>query len=119
MNKKILVIEDDSDIREVIRVVLNMNDYDVAGISGTDDIIESVKTHKPDLVITDYMLPGLSGGQICQLIKSNAETAHLPVILISAYHKLAIAIGNFNYDAYVKKPFDINHLIKVIKQFIK
>jgi DNA-binding response OmpR family regulator len=119
MKKKILIIEDDKDILEVIKTVLSLNNFSVSGINGTDDIIETVKVHNPDLVLTDYMLPGLTGGQICQLIKSNKDTSHIPVILISAYHKLAIAIGNFKYDAYIKKPFDINYLVKVMNKFLE
>jgi len=118
MKKKILIIEDDDDILKITTAILNHSNFEVAGISGTNDIIESVKVHGPDLILTDYMLPGLSGGQIATIIKVNAATSHIPVILMSAYDKKAIAIGNFNYDAYVKKPFHIDHLVKVIKRYI-
>ena len=118
MRKKILIIEDDNNILDITTTVLNMANFEVAGTNGTDDIIGLVKVHQPDLILTDYMLPGLSGGQICKLIKNNKDTANIPVILMSAYHKQAIAIGNFNYDAYIKKPFDIGYLVNVINKFI-
>jgi two-component system phosphate regulon response regulator PhoB len=118
MRKKILIIEDDNDILDITTTVLNMSNYEVTGTNGTEDIIALVKTHQPDLVLTDYMLPGLTGGQICKLIKNNKETANIPVVLMSAYQKQAIAVGNFDYDAYVKKPFNIDHLVSVINKFI-
>ena len=118
MKKKILVIEDDTEILDITTQVLNNASFEVTGVEGTDDIISLVKDHRPDVILTDYMLPGLSGGQICTIIKTTKETANIPVVLMSAYHKQAIAIGNFIYDAYVKKPFDINYLVSVIKRFI-
>jgi len=118
MRKKILIIEDDDDILKITTTILNLSNFEVSGISGTNDIIESVKVHNPDLILTDYMLPGLSGGQIATIIKANAETSHIPVVLMSAYDKKAIAIGNFTYDAYVKKPFHIDHLVSVINRFV-
>ena len=118
MRKKILIIEDDNDILDITTSVLNMANFEVTGTTGTNDIIALVNVHQPDLILTDYMLPGLTGGQICKLIKENKDTANIPVVLMSAYNKQAIAIGNFNYDAYIKKPFDINHLVNVIQRFV-
>jgi DNA-binding response OmpR family regulator len=65
MLKSILVIEDDTDILSTIENVLIYNNFAVTGLTHTDDIIESIKTYKPDLVLTDYMLPGMNGGKIC------------------------------------------------------
>jgi DNA-binding response OmpR family regulator len=118
MAKNILIIEDDDDILAVLTTVLNFNNFSVSGINHTDDIIGSIKDFSPDLVLTDYMLPGLNGGQICLLIKKNKETAHIPVVLISAYHEMAISLANFGYDAFVPKPFDINKLVKTINKFL-
>jgi two-component system phosphate regulon response regulator PhoB len=118
MRRKILIIEDDNDILDITTTVLNLANFDVAGSNGTDDIIALVTLHQPDLILTDYMLPGLTGGQICRLIKDNKQTEHIPVILMSAYQRQAIDIGNFNYDAYIKKPFNIEHLVNTINKFI-
>ncbi|AMR30975.1 hypothetical protein A0256_05815 [Mucilaginibacter sp. PAMC 26640] len=118
MKKKILVIEDDSDILDITTTVLNINNFEVFGVDGTEDILGLVKDQQPDLVLTDYMLPGLTGGQICKLIKTNKDTKDIPVVLMSAYSKQAIAIGNFQYDAFIKKPFDINYLVAVINKFV-
>ena len=118
LRKKILIIEDDNDILDTVSAVLDMANFEVAGTNSTTDIFELTRKHRPDLILTDYMLPGLTGGQICKLIKGNLETASIPVVLMSAYHKQAIAIGNFNYDAFIKKPFNIDYLVKVIRKFI-
>jgi DNA-binding response OmpR family regulator len=119
MSKQILIIEDDEDILQVLETVLTYNEFKVTGIDQTHDIFESIELHKPDLVLTDYLLPGLNGGKICQLIKSNKETCHLPVVLISAYPELAFSFGNFGFDAFINKPFDIGALVEKIEELLE
>jgi two-component system phosphate regulon response regulator PhoB len=118
-SKQILIIEDDSDILQVLETVLTYNEFAVTSIEGTDDIFESIETHKPDLILTDYLLTGLNGGKICQLVKGNKETCHLPVILISAYPELATSFGNFGFDAFINKPFNIGELVDKIEELLE
>ncbi|MEO3407325.1 response regulator [Mucilaginibacter sp. CAU 1740] len=119
MKKTILVIEDDEDILESIATLLTLHNFSVRGIVQTTDIISVIINLKPDLVLTDYILPGLNGGQICQMIKRNVLTSKIPVILMSAYHKQAINIGNFGYDAYLPKPFENKKLISLIVKLLE
>jgi len=119
MPKKILIIEDDGDILQVLETVLTYNKFSVSGINQTNDIFESIDEYKPDLVLTDYLLSGLNGGKICQLIKSNKDTCHLPVILISAYPVLAETFGSFGFDAFISKPFNISNLVNTIAKLLK
>ena len=119
MAKQMLIIEDDEDILQVLETVLEYNDFTVKGLSRTDDILQSISDHKPDLVLTDYLLSGTNGGKICQQIKSHRETCHIPVILISAYPELAASLGNFGFDAFISKPFDINMLVKKIGELVR
>lgn len=119
MSKQILIIEDDGDILQVLETVLTYNEFSVTGIPGTEDIFESIEKYKPDLILTDYLLSGLNGGRICQLIKSNKETCHLPVMLISAYPELATSFGNFGFDAFINKPFNIGELVEKIDELLE
>ena len=75
MSKKILIIEDDEDILQVLETVLVHNDYTVNGLERTDDILKSIEQYNPDLVLTDYLLSGTNGGKICQQIKSHTLDA--------------------------------------------
>ena len=119
MSKQILIIEDDEDILQVLETVLAYNEFGVTGIDGTEDIFETIEKYKPDLVLTDYLLSGLNGGRICQLIKSNKDTCHLPVVLISAYPELAISFGKFGFDAFINKPFNIQELVDKIDELLE
>ena len=119
MPKRILIIEDDDDVLNVLKEVLEFNNFDVKGINRTDDILEIVNEYHPDLVLTDFLLSGTNGGKICQLIKSNKDTCHLPVILLSGYPDLAIALGNFGFDDFIAKPFSIKDLMKRINKCLQ
>jgi DNA-binding response OmpR family regulator len=118
-SKLILIIEDDKDILQVMETVLTYNEFEVTGIDGTEDIFATIEQYKPDLIITDYLLTGLNGGKICQLVKSNKDTCHLPVMLISAYPELASSFGNFGFDAFINKPFDIGELLEKIDKLLE
>ncbi len=118
MSKRILIIEDDEDILQVLETVLVHNDFVVNGLERTDDILETAQKYAPDLVLTDYLLWGTNGGKICQQLKSNPETTHIPVILISAYPDLAASHGHFGFDAFIPKPFDINVLVNKINELL-
>ncbi|HEY9196725.1 MAG TPA: response regulator [Mucilaginibacter sp.] len=119
MLKKILVIEDDEDILDSIQTLLSMHDYDVKGITDTADIVSVISENKPDLVLTDYILPGMNGGQICRTIKDKPDLSHIPVILMTAYHKQAISIANFGYDAYLPKPFENKKLVSIVEKLLE
>jgi two-component system phosphate regulon response regulator PhoB len=119
MPKQILIIEDDQEILQVLETVLTYNEFAVTGIDQTDDIFASIAKHKPDLVLTDFLLSGQNGGKICQLIKSKKETCHLPVVLISAYPELATSFGSFGFDAFINKPFNIGDLVDVIDNLLE
>jgi len=118
MSKQILIIEDDEDILKVLETVLTYNEFTVVGLEQTDDIFEAIETHKPDLILTDYLLSGQNGGKICQLIKSNKDTCHIPVVLISAYPELATSFGKFGFDAFITKPFNIGDLVEIIDNLL-
>jgi CheY-like chemotaxis protein len=117
--KKILVIEDDLEILNALEELMHFYDFEFAGIVGTDNVLHTIGVHQPDLVLTDFVLPGMNGGMICRAIKSNETTAHIPFILMTAYHKQAIALGNFGYDAYLAKPFDNSYLIATMKKLLE
>jgi len=119
MSKQILIIEDDEEILKVLETVLEYNEFGVTAISDTDDIIESIAQYQPDLILTDFLLTGLNGGEICQRVKSNKDTCHIPVILISAYPELAVSFGKFGFDAFINKPFNIGDLVETIDHLLE
>jgi DNA-binding response OmpR family regulator len=115
MSKKILIIEDDYDILCLLADLLNEEGYQVAALSYTPSILESLADHSPDLVMLDFLLPGVNGGELCQEIKANEKTMHLPVILLSGFPKLPETFGDYGCERFVSKPFDVDVLIHTIE----
>lgn len=120
--KKILVIEDDKDIRDTIVYILREEKYEVIS-SENSKILKSINTHKPDLILLDNWLTDwksdANGQQLSKELKSNPATHHIPVIIISAVSNIKEIAEAGLADGYLRKPFDVNDLVKTVKQHLK
>ncbi|HEY9196242.1 MAG TPA: response regulator, partial [Mucilaginibacter sp.] len=85
MSKKILILDDSEDILEVMKDALEMEHYEVEVLNYTDDICKAALSANADLVILDYILFGINGGELCHMLKTTPATAHIPVVMVSAY----------------------------------
>ncbi|MGI4750619.1 MAG: response regulator transcription factor [Janthinobacterium lividum] len=119
MGKSILILDNDPSILEVMEEALSYEGFCVNTFKETEDIISLVTKFKPDLVITDYILNGINGGELCKKIKNTSSTCHLPVIIISAYSKVLQSLGYYGCNAYVAKPFDLTEMIDLIKNLVE
>jgi len=114
MAKKILVADDDPGILDAIVAMLNFKGYEVIAVADGDDVLAD--THNlPDLYLLDIWMPGQSGTGICKAIKAKPQTAHIPVILISASLNVAKAAKEAGADNYLAKPFDMRQLLNKIE----
>ena len=114
MSIRILIIEDDDDILNLLKEVLENEGFEVSGLNYTESIIKSIAKHEPELVILDFLLPGINGGELCHEIKTWPATALLPVILLSAFPRVIQSLGDYGSDAFVAKPFDVNELLTTV-----
>src|ERR1035437_9090057 len=111
MASKILVIEDDKDIRDIIIFILEEEGYEVIA-SEDSRILKSVLDFSPYLVLIDNWLTewktDATGAQLCRELKSNKATSHIPVIIMSAVSNIKEIAEAGLADAYLKKPFDVD-----------
>lgn len=114
MRKKILLIDNDQGILDVMQEALNYEGYDVHAVDETDDIMSLVNEHQPDLLLIDYLLNGINGGELCHQLKINKQTCLLPVIIISAYPQVLQSLGNYGCNVFIPKPFDLFYLLDQI-----
>jgi DNA-binding response OmpR family regulator len=113
---KILAVDDDKDILEVLQFILEDSGYEVDTLSNGKYLFEEIKAHTPDLILLDILLGNLDGRELCKDVKSRLETHDIPVILISASHNIANTMNQIGApDAFIAKPFDINYLLDTIK----
>lgn len=118
MPKHIVVIEDNPNILSIITDLLEDEGYRVTPFPALASI-EALIELKPDCFILDEQLPHVSGHIICMLLKSKTPTKDIPVILISASNRLESFADLSQADAWLKKPFDINALAKLVAGVIK
>lgn len=115
MLKRILVLDDNMDILEIVHEVLTYEKFEVNSTSDSKDIVKVAEEYKPDLIILDYKLMDDNGGEICRTFKSHKSLHKTPVIIFSAYTS-KMDFFTFGCDAVIAKPFDLNDFIGTINQ---
>lgn len=118
MQKRLLIIDDDRDIRDMLQAFFESNDYQVSSIGSVDDIFKVFSEHQPDLILLDYRLPEDNGAKICLQLKSNPGTFHVPIIMISGFSKETLEQDYHGWDAIVSKPFDLTELHRIVANFL-
>jgi DNA-binding response OmpR family regulator len=119
MSQKILIVEDDHDILGLLTDVLEQEGYEVTGLNYTDSIIKNITESKADLVMLDFLLAGINGGELCHDIKINPATAGIPVIMLSAFPRVLESLGDYGSDAFIAKPFEIADVIQKVKRCLE
>lgn len=114
--KKILVIDDDADILDVVRETLIYEQFEVQTVNQSKNVITVACIFRPDLILMDYRLGDGDGGEICRTLKKHPLFSHIPVVLFSAYINAETELMTFGCDAVITKPFDLEYLIGTIDQ---
>ena len=115
--KRILVVDDEVDLVEMLSIRLEANDYEVSVAYDGQEGLDKARALKPDLVLLDILMPKLDGFKVCQALKKDPLTKKIPVIMLTAKDraddiKQAKQIGA---DGYIIKPFDADTLLLNIK----
>jgi CheY-like chemotaxis protein len=117
---RIMVVEDDVDLMRLIIHALRSAGFDVVQTYGGADALRKVKVHKPDLVLTDLAMPGMSGVEVIAQIKGDAETQHIPCIAVTAHiwDHIAQAASQTGCDSLVPKPFTSVRLLQEVTKYV-
>lgn len=115
---KILVVDDDNDILDVVRMLLSLNNYRVSTLSRATNIAQTIEDFAPDLILLDVALGGDDGREVCSNLKKTEDTKSIPIILFSAHYDLVNNIASCKADGLVTKPFEAQQLLSVIRQHI-
>jgi DNA-binding response OmpR family regulator len=116
--KKILILDDNEDILEMIKEAMLSEGYEAVSLAATDDIIQSLQDSGADMLLIDYLLPGVNGGDLCHQVKAHPATAHVPVIMLSAYPRVLNSLGNYGSDAFIAKPFSLEELTDTVRALL-
>ena len=121
MGHKVFIVEDEPDLRDTLKYNLENEGFNVEAFSNGEDFLSSVDKNKPNLVILDLMLPGLSGLDVCRKLRSNDNYDGIGIVMLTAKSEEIDRIVGFELgaDDYVTKPFSVRELILRVKVLLK
>ena len=121
MTHRVVVVDDDKEIQEIVTFVLSRNGFDVAVASNGQQLQDVLATTAPDLIILDVMMPGIDGYQIFASLRENATTRHIPVIIMTAhaeniYERISLDLGAAEH---ITKPFHPLDLVGKVQRLLQ
>lgn len=121
VKEKILIVEDEQDIQELVRYNLANEGYQVEGVPTGEEAITHARKHLPDLIILDLMLPGIDGLEVCKILKREHKTAEIPIVMLTAKGEDADIVAGLELgaDDYITKPFSPRVLIARVRTVLR
>lgn len=121
MAATILVADDDPDLRDILRCVLEPAGFAVTESADGPSALEAIRARPPDLVILDYTMPGLTGPQVCRQLKEDVLLRHLPIIMLTGKREVEDKVHGIDAgaDDYVVKPFEPQELLARVKMVLR
>lgn len=118
--RTVMVVDDDTEVAHYLQTLLSV-DYRVVCRFDADNALAAIREEIPDLVISDVVMPGKDGYELCREIKTDMQLCHIPVILVTAQFSVESQVEGLDTgaNAYVTKPFDPNYLLALIRSQIK
>jgi DNA-binding response OmpR family regulator len=109
---RILVVEDDPDISQMLRLYFDSQGYEVLAVMRGNDALEVCRKKQPNVVVLDIMLPDMDGYDVCRELRGNLRTSHIPIIFLTQKDERSDKIAGLELgaDDYITKPFDIEEL---------
>ena len=118
MSKKIFIIDDDTSVLDIMEQVFIYEGFEVLTSPVADNYHNLIRQNNVDLIIIDYLLRGVNGGEICRQIKLSPEFGHLPVIIYSAYSGPFMSLESYGCDAFIPKPFDLTDFLEQVSKLL-
>jgi DNA-binding response OmpR family regulator len=121
MSTRVLVVEDDPDIAELVARYLEKAGYTATRVSSGRDALDAVRAKAPDLIVLDVMLPHVDGLEVCRLLRANDHTASIPIIMLTARAEESERIVGLEMgaDDYLAKPFSPNELVARVRALLR
>ena len=115
---KILVCDDEQEILDITKLILEDSGYEVTALINSNEVISYIEKQQPDILLIDLWMPGMSGDQVIEQLRTKANIANLPIIVISASkdgRQVAFAAGA---DDFLDKPYDIDTLLAMVEKYL-
>ncbi len=121
IKEKILVVDDEEDLRNLVKMTLEMGEFEVVTASDGEEALEKLYREKPSLIILDLSLPKIDGYEVCKRIRADVLYTYLPIIMLTSKVKVEDKLKGLNLgtDEYVTKPFEPMELLARVKSLIR
>ncbi|MGE5521142.1 MAG: response regulator [Candidatus Dadabacteria bacterium] len=113
---KILLIDDDPDVRSVMSILLKQHQYDVDTASSKEEAFKKLGENRPSVILLDVLLSGVDGREICREIKTDENTRQIPIIMFSAHPSAADKIDTYGADDFISKPINTENLLEKLSK---
>ncbi|MFH1100534.1 MAG: response regulator [Methanobacteriota archaeon] len=120
MTKKVMIVDDEPDVRTSVGQILKINGYTIIEGENGADCLEKLQSHTPDLLILDIMMPGMSGWDVAAKMKENKKWRDIPIVFLTAKgDDMSIGMGSIAAKDYIVKPFDLMDFKHRIEKILK
>ena len=117
--KRILIVDDEPDVIQILSVRLKAAGYEIQTAVNGEDALQKIAQKHPDLVILDAVMPKMDGFAVYKQLRTQKETAHIPVIVLTARGKMEDTFQILGVNEFMMKPFDLNKLLAAIERLLK
>ncbi len=121
MSIKVLIVDDEPDIRDVLKITLEAEKYEVIEAENGEEAVKIITQKAPDLVLLDYKMPKMDGREVCRLIKKDILLRHLPIIMVTGKGEITDKVDGIDAgaDDYIVKPFEPEELLAHIRMILR
>ena len=121
MAKKIMIVDDEESLIQLLTAILESANYEVVSASNGEECLDKLKTYKPDLILLDMMMPGMSGREVCEKIRGDPKTKGLKVafLTVARFSETGkVVLKKMGVLDYITKPFDNDDLLRRVKKMV-
>ncbi|MPN45274.1 Alkaline phosphatase synthesis transcriptional regulatory protein PhoP [bioreactor metagenome] len=121
MQKKVLIVDDEQDIVESLKFVLEASDFDCYCAFNGEEGLKMAKEVLPDLIILDVMMPKINGYKICRLLKYDNKYKNIPILMVTARSQEEDRLigEETGVDEYITKPFELDEIVRKVEGYLK
>lgn len=116
---KVLVVDDDSGIGEMLKTLLEFSGYEVTVTEKPDETAEIIQKENIDVVMLDMLISGVNGTEVCAGLRQNEATAETPILMMSALHDAGSKCKEAGADDFIAKPFEMDELIAKLEEVLR
>jgi CheY-like chemotaxis protein len=115
---KILIVDDEHSQAEVLTMLFNVDGFEVAVAVNGKDALDRLDEVRPDVIVTDYMMPVMNGGELAGLVRASPQHAHVPIFLTSASEARQVEQHAQHFNAFLRKPYLYDDLLALVRQVL-